>query len=425
MPAECSTDNSPEPPSSKPAFQTAWPWVMCIVGLDYMSTLGYVPSIAFDTAGRLAPLAIAGLVLITLLGALPVYCYVAGRSPRGQGSASMLERLIPGWWGKLLVLVLLGFAATDFIFTRTFSAADAAEHVLHSPHPQWQQTLDHWSSHWERERTSMPVWVNDATAGWSSRQLAVTMLLLLVGLIISVIFRKGFRKGFVQIAVPTVIGYAALNAVLIGCGVVYLIERPELVQHWWDSVMAGDWRARSATASASVDIHQVGETALSLFPKVALGLSGFEMAMLLMPLVRGRADDDPNRPKGRIRNTRKLLFVSALVMSVYLLAASLVTTILVPPEAFRTEGQAQNRALAYVAPRESHSPDCRATRGSPRSSASNSARSMMSAPWRFCACQASASACACRNSCPLTCTVWAWNSIGSTRSARSFTCSPA
>ena len=278
MPAEVTADSSSEPPSTRPIYQTAWPWILCVVGLDYMSTLGYVPSIAFDVAGRLAPLAMAGLVLITLFGALPIYWYVAGRSPHGQGSASMLERLIPGWLGKLLILILLGFAATDLIFTRTFSAADAAEHVLHSPDADWQKTVDGLGNRWENQRHVLPDWVGKLTANWSSRQLAVTMLMLLIGVAITVIFRKGFRKRFIQISVATVVIYMALNALLIACGLSYLLERPELMDHWWKSVMNGDWRARSAAAEGVVDSAQLVETAFTLFPKIALGLSGFEMA---------------------------------------------------------------------------------------------------------------------------------------------------
>src|ERR1700687_4080061 len=86
-----------------------WLWVMCLLGVDYFSTLAYQPSITVSVAGRLGPLATVVVVLVTLFGALPVYFYVAGKSAGGQGSIALLERRVHGWGGKTMILLLVGF----------------------------------------------------------------------------------------------------------------------------------------------------------------------------------------------------------------------------------------------------------------------------------------------------------------------------
>src|SRR4029079_16706981 len=96
-----------------------WPLVLCLVCVDYFSTLAYLPSIAVEAAGPWAPVAAGGVVLVTFLLALPVYWYILGRSHDGRGAIGVLEDMCPGWRGKLMVLTLLGFAAADFVITRS------------------------------------------------------------------------------------------------------------------------------------------------------------------------------------------------------------------------------------------------------------------------------------------------------------------
>jgi hypothetical protein len=299
-----------------PEHQSFWLWVMCLTGVDYFSTLGYQPSIAFEAVGLLAPIATVVLIAVTLGCALPVYCRVAEESPLGHGSISMLERLLHGWTAKFLVLVLLGFAATDFIITQTLSAADAAEHLIHNP-----------------------FWASAPPILQSQMVLTIGMLLAL-----GAMFLRGFKE-VIMIAVVIVGFYLALNAFVLLSGIVYLVVHPWLVSDWYHSVLLGDWHM----SGSGNGIWAAVLTCLIFFPKLALGLSGFETGVAVMPLVRGDHGDNPQRPRGRIRNTRKLLATAGIIMSVMLLGSSIVTAMLIDPKALITEGQAANRALAYVA----------------------------------------------------------------------------
>jgi hypothetical protein len=279
---------------------------MCLTGVDYFSTLGYQPGIAFLAAGFVSPLATLVLVLLTLFGALPMYCRVAELSPHGQGSISILEDLLPRWRGKALVLCLLGFAATGFIITITLSAADAAEHIIENP--------------------LAPEWLN--------HRVALTLALLAV---LGGVFLKGFREA-VWLAVPIVTVYLLLNAVLDAWGVHYVLTYPELVTDWHATALVDYGNTRSIVFAAVL-----------LFPNLALGLSGFETGVAVMPLVRGSRADSPYHPEGRIQNTKKLLVTAATIMSVLLIASSVVTTVLIPRDEFAEGGQAYGRALAYLA----------------------------------------------------------------------------
>ena len=279
---------------------------MCLTGVDYFSTLGYQPGIAFLAAGLLSPLATLVLVLLTLFGALPMYNRVAALSPRGQGSISILEELLPRWRGKALVLCLLGFAATGFIITITLSAADATAHIVENP----------------------------LVPAFFHRPILLT-LLLLAGL--GAIFLKGFREA-VGLAVPIVFIYLFLNAIVVLDGLIYLMQHRDAFSGW----------SARLTAEHGDPVRMVA-VALLLFPKLALGLSGFETGVAVMPLVRGDPDDTERNPQGRIRNTRKLLTTAALIMSAMLVGSSIVTTLLIPGEEFQQGGEAHGRALAYIA----------------------------------------------------------------------------
>jgi hypothetical protein len=287
--------------------QQAWWKVMCLTGVDYFSTLGYQPGIAALAAGLISPIATLVLVLLTIFGALPVYRRVAAESPHGQGSLAMLERLLPKWWGKLLILVLLGFVATDFIITITLSAADATAHVIENP------------------------FVPSVVKG---HQVLVTLVLIAL---LGAVFLKGFTEA-IGIAVVLVAVYLTLNVVVVAAALEHVLSAPHLVVDWSNLLIV-----QHGSPWVVVGI------ALIVFPKLALGLSGFETGVSVMPLVKGDPNDDPHRPAGRIRNTRKLLVTAASIMSVFLIASSFVTTLLIPQEEFHPGGQANGRALAYLA----------------------------------------------------------------------------
>ncbi|MBI3412023.1 MAG: amino acid transporter [Planctomycetes bacterium] len=320
-----------------------WLWVMCLLGLDYFSTLAYQPSITAEVAGRLGPIATAVVVLATLLGALPVYCYLAGRSPTGAGSIGMLERVVRGWKGKTLVLLLLGFAATDFTMLKTLSLADAAVHVIKNEEGGWQSTLKDWT---EQLRSHGSDHLGPTFAAYLDDQLTVTLILGVVGFVFWFVLRNGFNRNVLVLAVPLVAIFLVLNGLLLGGGIVYLVQHPYIWHDWLEKVGSGDWLIQPPFWAG----HGWGTVLLlsMLFlPKLALGLSGFEMSMIIMPQVRGKPGEDP--PRTRIRNTRKVLVSAALIMAVYLLTSSVVTGLLIPRSEMLEGGRAANRALAYLA----------------------------------------------------------------------------
>jgi hypothetical protein len=284
------------------------PWwqVMCLTGVDYFSTLGYQPGIAALAAGALSPIATLILILLTLFGALPIYRRVASLSPKGEGSIAMLENLMSWWQGKLLVLFLLGFVATDFIITITLSAADATAHIVENP--------------------LIPEFLQD-------KNLSLTLILIAL---LGAVFLKGFEDA-IAIAVFLVITYLSLNLVVISVGIQQILQDPSIITAWKDSLFQAHGNP----------LVMIGIAAL-LFPKLALGLSGFETGVAVMPLVKGSSSDTEGDPRGRIHNTHNLLTAAAVTMSFFLFLSSMVTTLLIEPAEFQPGGAANGRALAYL-----------------------------------------------------------------------------
>ncbi len=310
-----------EAPYEKQGEHHTHPWwkVMCLTGVDYFSTLGYQPGIAFLAANALSPIATFVLVLLTLFGALPIYRRVASESPHGQGSIAMLEQLLSRWKGKMFVLVLLGFVATDFVITITLSAADATAHVLENPFVHERLPfLDH--------------------------PIPVTLLFIVL---LGAVFIKGFKEA-IGLAVILVAVYLFLNLIVIGYGFYEIATHLDVIPAWTHALTTV---TSEGGATSTRSILMIIGLSLLVFPKLALGLSGFETGVAVMPLVK-----NPHR----INSTRRLLASAALIMSFMLIASSFITTVLIPAEEFRSPvinefgtiiaegGKANGRALAYL-----------------------------------------------------------------------------
>lgn len=276
---------------------------MCLTGVDYFSSMGFQPGISFLAAGILSPFATLTLVLLTLFGALPAYSVIAKESPHGQGSFHIFEELVKGWAGKTCVLVLLGFAATDFTFTITMCASDASAHIVENP----------WFPHFAGERII----------------LTVAMIIILGG-----VFLRGFGEA-IRISVCLVTAYLLVNLVTLTVCVEKLISHPDFITHWTANLFS-EYKSIATMAGVS----------LMVFPQLALGLSGFETGIAVMPMIE---TPEKHSLHQRIERTRKLLITIALIMAAFLIVGSITTTLLIEPKLFAEGGQANGRALAYLA----------------------------------------------------------------------------
>ena len=118
-----------------------------------------------------------------------MYRRVAEESPHGDGSISMLEKLLSRWKGKMFVLMLLGFVATSFIITITLSAADATAHIIENPFVEHNL---HFLNH------------------------KIIVTFILIGML-GAVFLNGFNEA-IGLAVGIVAIYLALNLITIASG---------------------------------------------------------------------------------------------------------------------------------------------------------------------------------------------------------------
>ena len=324
----------------------AWWLVMGLVGLDCISTLGYLPTLAVNGAGVMAPLAAAAVSFLILFAALPVYLYVVGRSPNGRGATGLLESHLSGWGGKLFLLFLLGFVATDFVMTRALSTADASRHLLANEYTR--SGMDWLMQRKEVVHDALPEslkgdWTDRVMAWWNEQMIGATALMVL-GFALYFFLLRGFTRGFLIFAGAVVALFLAVNVAVVASSLLHVARHPDYTTNWMRLVSF-----TSFDASPSELIGDFLKLSVSYLPALILGFSGFELSMTSAPLVRGWANDDPSQPRGRIRNARKLLIVTAVVMAVLVPTSVASVKFLVPPGELAEGGAARDRALAYIA----------------------------------------------------------------------------
>lgn len=203
-------------------------------------------------------------------------------------------------------MCLLGFVATAWLATITLSSSDATAHFVENP------------------------LVPEAFHGHEG---AITLVLLAL---LGAVFLKGFKE-VISIAVFLVASFLLLNLV-VAVGLYEIFTEPQNLVNWQGALFS----------SYDSPLAMLGFSLL-VFPQLALGLSGFETGVSMMPLVRGDDEDEPERPAVRIRNTRRMLTAAAFIMSFYLLTTPFVTAVLIPAKEFESGGEANGRAIAYVA----------------------------------------------------------------------------
>ena len=229
----------------------SWWKVMCLTGVDYFSTLG-LP--ARDRRcwppARSSPVATAGAGRADPASAP---CRLPPGRRRRARTARARSRCSSGccsfWQGKLFVLVLLGFAATDFIITMTLSRR--RRHRAPGREPACARVL-------RRPR-----------AGHHARCCCA----LLGGGLPARVHRGDRHRGRAGGDLP---GAQRRRD-----------RRRPLARIASDPGRRRPTGRRALTAEHGSPLAMVG-VALLVFPKLALGMSGFETGVAVMPHVRGR-----------------------------------------------------------------------------------------------------------------------------------------
>ncbi|HQR06192.1 MAG TPA: amino acid transporter [Gemmatales bacterium] len=314
-----------------------WGLVLCLVGIDYFSTLAYLPSLANEVAGPLAPLAAAAVVAVTFLLALPAYLYVVGRSSDGRGATGLMQKSISGWRGKFLILVMMGFVAADFIITRSLSTSDASVHLLANPH--FQSLVDDRSPTVEALQPWIGSWWVETLRPYWNRQVGVTLLLSTIGMVFWFVFASGFTRRVLWFAAIVVAVYLAATGYLVGRVAWEVYQHQEIWHAWW----------LQANQHSSIQTERLVVLMLLMFPQLALGISGFELCMTSPPLIDGGAGDEAAQQRRRIRRSRWMMAALTLIMAVFLIASTWATTLVIPDVKFTSEHAAQHRALAFIA----------------------------------------------------------------------------
>ena len=231
------------------------PWwkVMCLTGVDYFSTLGYQPGIAALAAGAPLPDRHPD----------PGPAHAAGRAarlPPGARRARAARAPSPCWsgcspgGGKMFVLVLLGLRG-DGLHRHDYPLRGRR----HRPRP--------------REPVCSPL--------SGGHQVAVTLFLIAI---LGAVFLKGFKEA-IGIAVGLVAVYLTLN---------FVRDRGLLPGFLAIRLSSSIGGMRSFVQHGS-PVMMVA-VALLVFPRLALGLSGFETGVAVMPPV-GRIPATPRRTR--------------------------------------------------------------------------------------------------------------------------------